>query len=62
MFSAHSVTSDLTIGDVAHAAEFFLADGIVVTGKSTGKEVSMTDFEGASNKQFLTSFKGIWKL
>ena len=53
MFSAHSVTSDLTIGDVAHAAEFFLADGIVVTGKSTGKEVSMTDFEGASNKQFL---------
>ncbi|PAV83450.1 hypothetical protein WR25_08688 [Diploscapter pachys] len=56
--SAHSVTSDLTIGDIAHAAEFFLADGIVVTGKSTGKEVSMTDFEDVCSSTSLPVFIG----
>uniref|UniRef100_A0A0N5AG97 BtpA family membrane complex biogenesis protein n=1 Tax=Syphacia muris TaxID=451379 RepID=A0A0N5AG97_9BILA len=33
--SSHAITSDLSIGDVAKASEFFLADGLVITGKST---------------------------
>jgi membrane complex biogenesis BtpA family protein len=35
--SAHAVTADVGIADTAHAAEFFLADGLVVTGTATGR-------------------------
>lgn len=38
--SSHAVTADLDIAAVAKAAEFFLADGLVVTGAETG---SVTD-------------------
>uniref|UniRef100_A0A914BVS8 Uncharacterized protein n=1 Tax=Acrobeloides nanus TaxID=290746 RepID=A0A914BVS8_9BILA len=41
--SSHAITSDLTIGDVAHASEFFLADGVIVTGFCTGKAASLED-------------------
>ncbi|CAI4227353.1 unnamed protein product [Auanema sp. JU1783] len=41
--SSHSVTSDLSIGEVAQAAEFFLADGVIVTGNSTGKQADPKD-------------------
>jgi membrane complex biogenesis BtpA family protein len=35
--SAHAVTADVSIVETARAAEFFLADGIVVTGAATGE-------------------------
>src|SRR5262245_10141661 len=34
--SAHAITADVSIAETAHAAEFFLADGLVVTGAATG--------------------------
>jgi membrane complex biogenesis BtpA family protein len=34
--SSHAVTDDLDIAEMAHAAEFFLADGVIVTGMHTG--------------------------
>jgi hypothetical protein len=34
--SAHSLTADVDLAATAHAAEFFLADGLVVTGAATG--------------------------
>ncbi|MBF0502664.1 MAG: BtpA/SgcQ family protein [Candidatus Riflebacteria bacterium] len=34
--SAHAVTSDLTLSDWAHGAEFFGADGLIITGARTG--------------------------
>lgn len=34
--SSHSITSDLSLVDTAKAADFFLADGLVVTGMETG--------------------------
>ncbi|MFZ2957973.1 MAG: BtpA/SgcQ family protein [Candidatus Ozemobacteraceae bacterium] len=34
--SAHAVTSDLSLTDWAHGAEFFGADGLIVTGTRTG--------------------------
>ena len=34
--SAHSVTADVDIADTARAARFFRADGVIVTGGSTG--------------------------
>jgi len=41
--SAHSITADVTIGETASAAEFFLSDGLIVTGSSTGKEILIND-------------------
>ncbi|XP_037085492.1 uncharacterized protein F13E9.13, mitochondrial-like [Pollicipes pollicipes] len=38
--SSHAVTADLSVGDTARAAQFFLADGVVVTGGSTGEPAS----------------------
>jgi membrane complex biogenesis BtpA family protein len=34
--SSHALTADLSLTDTARAAEFFLADGLVVTGLETG--------------------------
>ncbi|MBI5153721.1 BtpA/SgcQ family protein [Candidatus Poribacteria bacterium] len=34
--SSHAVTADVSIEETAHAAEFFGADGVVVTGTATG--------------------------
>jgi membrane complex biogenesis BtpA family protein len=38
--SAHAITADVTLVETAKAAEFFLADGIVVTGPTTGEPAS----------------------
>jgi hypothetical protein len=37
---AHAITADVSIVETAKAAEFFLADGVVVTGASTGEPAS----------------------
>ncbi|XP_039983809.1 uncharacterized protein F13E9.13, mitochondrial isoform X2 [Xiphias gladius] len=34
--SSHALTSDVTIEETARAAEFFLSDGLVITGAATG--------------------------
>jgi membrane complex biogenesis BtpA family protein len=38
--SSHALTADLDIAEAAHAAEFFLADGVVVTGVASGRPAS----------------------
>jgi len=35
--ASHSITADVDLAETAHAAEFFLADGVIVTGISTGR-------------------------
>lgn len=35
--SAHAITSDVDIVETAQAAEFFLTDGVIVSGTSTGQ-------------------------
>ena len=35
--SAHAITGDVDIAETAKAAEFFLADGVIVTGVATGQ-------------------------
>lgn len=35
--SAHALTADVDLAETAKAAEFFLADGVVVTGSATGR-------------------------
>ena len=41
--SSHSITSDLSIEVISQNAEFFLSDGIIVTGSCTGKEASIEE-------------------
>ena len=41
--SSHAITSDVGIVETAHTAEFFLADGVIVTGSSTGKEADLRE-------------------
>ena len=43
--SAHAITVDVGIEESATAAEFFLSDGVVITGTATGKEANIKDIE-----------------
>ncbi|MCX6171063.1 MAG: BtpA/SgcQ family protein [Ignavibacteriales bacterium] len=43
--SSHSITSDTDIVDTAKAAEFFLSDGVIITGSATGKEPSLNEIK-----------------
>lgn len=40
--SSHAVTADVNLVETAQAAEYFLSDGLIITGSSTGK---ITDVE-----------------
>lgn len=37
--SSHAITADLTIAEQSQAAEFFLSDGVIISGISTGEPV-----------------------
>jgi len=41
--SAHALTADVDVADIAHAAEFFLVDGVIVTGTATGRPADPED-------------------
>jgi uncharacterized protein len=41
--SSHAITSDVDIAETAHTAEFFLSDGVIVTGVSTGTEADLEE-------------------
>ncbi len=43
--SSHAITSDVDIAETAHTAEFFLSDGVIVTGSSTGKAVYLHELK-----------------
>ena len=51
--SSHSVTSDISIDETAKAAEFFLSDGLVVTGQSTGVEPAAEELQRIRNSSKL---------
>ena len=46
--SAHALTADVGIAETAHAAEFFLADGVVVTGAATGVAADAAEVEAVA--------------
>jgi uncharacterized protein len=46
--SSHAITADVNLSDTAHAAEFFGADALVITGSATGRETSQKDLEEAA--------------
>lgn len=41
--SAHAITGDVSLVETAQAAEFFKADGVIVTGSATGKAPQKQD-------------------
>ena len=45
-FSAHAITLDVNIADTAKAAEFFLSDGVIVTGSQTGQAADVSELIG----------------
>jgi membrane complex biogenesis BtpA family protein len=46
--SSHSITADVSLGETARAAEFFGADGVVVTGPVTGRPAEVADVRAAA--------------
>ncbi len=41
--SSHAITADISLKEHIETAAFFLSDGIIITGTSTGKEPSVED-------------------
>ena len=41
--SAHAITADVDIVQTAHAAEYFLSDGLILTGAATGEAASVEE-------------------
>lgn len=46
--SAHALTADVSIAETAQAAEFFLSDGVVVTGSATGAKADPQELREVS--------------
>jgi membrane complex biogenesis BtpA family protein len=46
--SSHALTADVSLVETARAAEFFLADGVVVTGEATGREAAPEEVQAVS--------------
>ncbi|MFO7896119.1 MAG: BtpA/SgcQ family protein [Candidatus Cloacimonadales bacterium] len=47
--SSHALTNDLKISEFAAAADFFLADGLIVTGSSTAAAAKLADVQDVKN-------------
>lgn len=43
--SAHAITGDVSLEETAHAAEFFLSDGLIITGVATGQEADLAEIQ-----------------
>ena len=48
-FSSHAVTADVDIAEMAKAAEFFLSDGIILTGRATGLPTDTKEIHRVKN-------------
>ncbi len=45
--ASHAITADVSLAESVHAAEFFGADGVIVTGASTGRATAPGDLAEA---------------
>ena len=55
---AHAITGDLDLAEHVRQAEFFKADGIIVTGPRTGAEPEPTDIQAATGVSRLPALIG----
>ncbi|MBI1293244.1 BtpA/SgcQ family protein [bacterium] len=56
--SSHAITADVSLGETAHAAEFFGAHGVVVTGAFTGDEANLDDLKAVARASHLPRLVG----
>ena len=56
--SAHAITADVDIVQTAHAAEYFLSDGLILTGASTGEAASEDELRAVYASSKLPIFVG----
>lgn len=56
--ASHALTADLSLADVAHGAEFFSADALIVTGAATGRPTSPADLAEVRAASKLPVFVG----
>lgn len=56
--ASHALTGDLSLADVAHGAEFFNADALIVTGAATGRPTSTADLAEVRAASNLPLFVG----
>ncbi len=56
--SAHTITADVDLAETAAAAEFFLADGVVVTGTSTGEPTDSSHVKTVADRVTIPTLVG----
>ena len=56
--SSHAITADVDIVETAHAAEFALADGVIVTGASTGRPARPAEVNAVASAVGIPVFVG----
>ncbi len=56
--SSHAITADIGLADTAHAAEFFGADALVITGEATGRPVNPEHLQDARKGTHLPIIAG----
>lgn len=60
--SSHALTSDVSTEETARAAEFFLSDGVIVTGTSTGAQADPRELRGTNHRADGGEMKQLLKL
>uniref|UniRef100_H2YWZ4 BtpA domain containing protein n=1 Tax=Ciona savignyi TaxID=51511 RepID=H2YWZ4_CIOSA len=48
--SSHAITSDTSVAETSQAAEFFLADGVIITGSQTGVSADPLQLQDVQNQ------------
>jgi hypothetical protein len=56
--SSHVITEDVSLVETAKAAEFFLSDGLIVTGSATGLPARLEDVKAVKQSTNLPVFVG----
>jgi uncharacterized protein len=56
--SSHAITADVSLVETAAAAEFALADGVIVTGTATGRPASPADVQAVASAVAIPTFVG----
>lgn len=56
--SSHAITQDISLSETAKAADFFGADAVIITGKSTGEAPLPEDLISISKKLSIPVFMG----
>jgi len=56
--SSHALTADIDLVETAKAAEFFLADGVIVTGSSTGLSADVAEVAAVADAVSIPTIVG----